>query len=143
MRAALGRLDGCLGARMGCFESVEAEGRQFGQGVLRGVYGAKEGEKVPTRVLFDWRGGVGVGGEEEGEMKKGAGVEAAGMEMGMESEAGSETDQGVRARLDVLCEDGSFGPGREGGRGEGEGKGADVDVFSEFTNVGEESGHER
>lgn len=128
---------------MGCFESVEAEGRQFGQGVLRGVYGAREGEAVPTRVLFDWRGGVGVGvGEEEEEEEK-KGVEGGWKEMemgmGMEEEGGGETDQGVRARLDVLCEDGNFGPGREGGRGEG----VDVDVFCEFTNVGDESGHER
>ena len=122
---------------MGCFESVEAEGRQFGRGVLRGEYGAREGEAVPTRVLFDWRGGVGVGEEEEEEEEEKKGVEGVWKEMGMESEAGSETDQGVRARLDVLCEDGDFGPGREG-----EGVDVDVDVFSEFTNV-EESGHER
>ena len=58
----------CLGRRMGTFESVEAEGRQFagavqaaweGEGVGRG---REEGAEVPTRVLFDRRSGVGMSG---------------------------------------------------------------------------------
>ena len=48
----------CLGRRMGTFESVEAEGRQFGREVRgRLLFGVPrvEGQEVPTRVLFDNR----------------------------------------------------------------------------------------
>lgn len=47
----------CLGRRMGSFESVEAEGRQFGRDVRGRLFGVPraEGQEVPTRVLFDNR----------------------------------------------------------------------------------------
>ena len=72
----------CLGRRMRTFESVEAEGRQFGRDVQGRLFGKPrvEGQEVPTRVLFDRRddvmamvkkksgrsaGGVSVSGAEE------------------------------------------------------------------------------
>lgn len=58
----------CLGRRMGTFESVEAEGRQFGRAVRREFFGVarKEGEEVPTRVLFDRSMPAAVAGKSRG-----------------------------------------------------------------------------
>lgn len=60
----------CLGGRMGSFESVEAEGRQFGRAVRKRLDGTPraDGVEVPTRVLFDYRRRVeGVVGKSAGE----------------------------------------------------------------------------
>ncbi len=101
----------CLGRRMECFESVEAEGRQFAGAVVGKEEEEGEGGEVPTRVLFDfwgmgearmgmWRGVRGrVKGESEGGGKVEGGLEeeAAGMlgvkDVGLEME--SERDKGV------------------------------------------------
>ncbi len=98
----------CLGRRMECFESVEAEGRQFAGNVMGREGG--EGEEVPMRVLFDvwgmgearmgmWRGVRGrVKGEVGGKVEGGLEEKVAGMlgvkdvELEMESEMIKEAE---------------------------------------------------
>ena len=81
----------CLGRRMECFESVEAEGREM-WGRYVGVSRA-EGQEVPTRVLFDYRripAAVEVG-EGEGESESGDG----GVKGGGEGERETEMERGI------------------------------------------------
>lgn len=82
----------CLGRRMGCFESVEAE-----EWEMWGRYSwiaRREGQEAPTRVLFDWRRPTvaAVAAEEAGgESGGGSGEEggAVNKEKGMEKEMSS------------------------------------------------------